>query len=237
MPSPQAAQGEAHSSLLDSLAVEAEQTRQAAAQAVQSASQQVQSERVSRNRRVEEALNRLYKFFSVFAQHVNKVEPAIGRSYRFGRQRVYTNLVCRNAFADIRKQDISETALLDYTTFGVHLCAAKPVVITWPWDQLGELKEQLQKIKVRALTDLELGGKRPRQEWMEVMLAQDFPVQLKFKGNYEADRIDVHALNLEALGTAAFTLELADVTQALMDGLGLFLLARTEQLPEALRRG
>lgn len=233
------APGEAHSSLLDSLAMEAEQTiglRQAAAQEVQPAAQQIQSERLARNRRVEDALNRLYKFFSVFAQHVNKVEPAIARSYRFGRQRVYTNLVCRNAFADIRKQDISETALLDYTTFGVRLSAAKPVVITWPWDQMDDLKAQLQKIKVRALSDLELGGKRPRQEWMEVTLAQDFLVQLKFTGNYQAERIDVQALNLEALGAATFTLELADVTQGLMDEIGLFLLARTEKLPEALRR-
>lgn len=196
----------------------------------------MQAERLARNQQVQQALGSLYKFFAVFAQHVNKVEPAISRSYRFGRQKAYANLTCRNAFADSRKQDLSETALLDYAVFDVRLCSPKPVVITWPWDQLEDLKEQLKKMKLRALDNLEPGDKRPLQEWMEVNLAPDFLVQLKFKGNYDEGRIDVQTLNLEALGAAAFKLELGDVTQGLMDELGLFLLGRTEKLPEALRR-
>lgn len=230
---------ETHSSLLAGLAREAEETlgvKQSSAQGIQSAAQRMQADRLARNQRLQEVLGTLYKFFATFAQHVNKVEPAISRSYRFGRQRAYANLTCRNAFADSRKQDLSETALLDYALFDVRLCSPKPVVITWPWDQLEDLKEQLKKMKLRALSDLESGGKRPLQEWMEVSLAPDFLQQLKFKGNYDEGRIDVQTLNLEALGVVAFKLELADVTQRLMDDIGLFVLGRTEKLPEALRR-
>lgn len=227
-----------HSSLLAGLAREAEETMglKKASQNLQPGAQPMQAERLARNQQVQQALGSLYKFFAVFAQHVNKVEPAISRSYRFGRQKAYANLTCRNAFADSRKQDLSETALLDYAVFDVRLCSPKPVVITWPWDQLEDLKEQLKKMKLRALDNLEPGGKRPLQEWMEVNLAPDLLVQLKFKGNYDEGRLDVQTLNLEALGAAAFKLELRDVTQGLMDDLGLFLLGRTEKLPEALRR-
>lgn len=230
---------ESQSSLLARLEHEAQETvgmKKSAAQDMQSAAHRMQEDHLARNQRLQEILGSLYKFFATFAQHVNKVEPAISRSYRFGRQKVYTNLTGRNAFADIRKQDIAETALLDYALFGVRLWAAKPVVITWPWDQVEELKEQLQKMKLRALDDLDSIGKRPRQEWLEVNLAPDFLVQMKFKANYDEGRIDVQALNLEALGVVVFKLELGDVTQGFMDDIGLFLLGRAEKLPAALRR-
>lgn len=231
----QKAADETHSSLLDGLAREAEQTmglKNAAAQNLQAGAQRMQGER----QRVQDTLTTLYKFFSVFSQHINKVEPAITRLYRFGRQRAYSNLTCKNAVAETRKQDISETALLDYTLFSFRLWAPKPPVITWPWDQLAELNEQLQKMKLRPMNDLSMGGKRSLQEWAEITLSADLPVYIKFKGNYEQSRIDVQTLNLEALGTAAFQLELGDVTQELMDGIGLFVLGRSEKLPEALRR-
>lgn len=238
VPAPSSQPG-SQSSLLARLEGEVQETmsmKKSAAHDLQSAAQHMQEDRLARNQRLHETLGSLYKFFSTFAQQVNKMEPAISRSYRFGRQRAYANLTCRNAFADTRKQDISETALLDYALFDVRLWAPKPVVITWPWDQVEELKGQLQKLKLRALTDLESSGKRPKQEWMEVTLAPDFLQQLKFKSNYDKGCIEVQTLNLEALGVVVFNLELGDVTQGLMDDIGLFILGRTEKLPEALRR-
>ena len=67
-------------------------------------------------------------------------------------------------------------------------------------------------------------------------LAPDFPVQLQFRGSYGEDCIDVHAVNLEAFGDINFKLKVEDVTSALLDDLGLFLLGSTDKLPEALRR-
>lgn len=230
------AYAEGESTLLTRLAREA-QEKMPAVQEGATAAQIMQADQTSRRRRLHEALASLEKFLVAFALHVNKVEPAISRIYRIGRQRVYSNLVCKNAFAEGRKLDLTETALLDFVMFGARLWAPKQAMITWPWDQKDELKEQLQKMKLKALDDLDLiASKKPRQEWLEVNLAPDFPMLLKFKGNYDAGRIDVQAMNLDALGFATFKLGPEDVTQALMDDIGLFLLGRADKLPEALRR-
>lgn len=230
---------EGESTLLTRLAQEAQEkimSSQPAAQETAAAAQSMQADQTSRRRRMHEALSSLEKYFIAFAQHANKVEPAINRIYRIGRQRVYSNLVCKNAFAEGRRLDLTETSLLDFVLFGARLWAPKPAMITWPWDQKDELKEQLQKMKLKALDDLDMNIKKPRQEWLEVHLAPDFPLLLKFRGDYDAGRIEVQTMNLEALGFVAFKIELGDVTPGLMDDIGLFLLGRADKLPEALRR-
>jgi hypothetical protein len=67
-------------------------------------------------------------------------------------------------------------------------------------------------------------------------LAADFPVQITFGANHDSGRIDVLSRNLEGFGIAAFTCMPDDVTQEFLDGLGRFLLARSNNLPAALRR-
>ncbi len=100
---------------------------------------------------------------------------------------------------------------------------------------LDALKGQLNKLKLRSLDDLEPLGKGAQEEWVQVRLAPDFPMQIQFKGNYAEDYIDVQTLNIDAFGFLAFKLKQEDVTPELLDGIGLFLLGRADKLPEALR--
>lgn len=231
--SPQLAREDSsESSLLAGLAREAE----GKLGAKQSGAQASGHDRHATSQRIQETLGRISSFLDSFAQHVKKVQPAIDRSYTFGRRAVYTNLTCRSAHADCRRQDLSDSALLDYVFLSVSLSAPAPVVISRPRDMLEALKEQLNKLKLRSLDDLEVLGKGPQDDWVQVRLAPDFPMQIQFKANYGEDYIDVHALNIEAFGHVAFKLKVEDVTPALMDGIGLFLLGRTDKLPEALRR-
>jgi hypothetical protein len=60
-------------------------------------------------------------------------------------------------------------------------------------------------------------------------------VQITFQGNYETGKIDVATRNLEDFGTATFKLEPANITPALLDDLGLFLMGGTSKPPGLLR--
>jgi hypothetical protein len=222
------------SRLLAGLAREV-QNNVAAKQAVPQAPAQP-VEQYTKAQRLHETLGKIGKFLDPLAQHVKKAGLPIKRSYNFGRRAVFNNLSCRTAHSDSRRQYLSESALLDYVFLSVILCAPAPVVVSRPRDMLDLLKEQMNKLKLRTLDDLELLKKGPQDEWVQVRLSPDFPMHVQFKGNYGEDCIDVHTLNIEAFGAISYKLKVEDVTPQLMDGIGLFLLERAEKLPEALRR-
>ena len=92
----------------------------------------------------------------------------------------------------------------------------------------------MNNLKLRALDESELDSKRPKQEWLQVHLAPDFPVHLRFQANYENGHIDVMSRNLLAFGISSFRLQPEDVTSALLDDLGRVLLSRADELPSAL---
>ena len=186
-------------------------------------------------RRVDDALNRIVKFLHPFIQHVNNVEPTINRIYRFDARTVYTNLKWQNAMVEHRRQSLSEAALMDYVTFSVNLCAPEPVPLKRPWGPLETLKKELHHLRLRVIDDMDTVNKKSKQEWLEAMLAPDFPVQIRFQGNYSASSIDVMCRNLEAFGVVAYKLDPDEVTTAFLDGLGIFLLGRSDKLPVQLR--
>ncbi len=195
-----------------------------------SATQELQA----RSQRLHDALNRITGFFTPLIQYANNMEPDISRSYRLDARTTYTRLKWRGAFLDSRKQDLSSAALLAHVTFSVNYCAPESVLATRPWDQLEALKAELNSLKLKALDESELDSKRPKQEWLQVRLAPEFPVHLRFQANYDKGHIDVMSRNLLAFGINAFKLQPEDVTSALLDDLGRILLSRADKLPSAL---
>jgi hypothetical protein len=189
----------------------------------------------ARSQRLHDALTRIAGFFTQLIQFANKMEPDIARNYRLDARTAYTNLKWKGAFLDSRKQDLSATALLAHATFSVNYCAPEPVLVTRPWDQLEALKAELNNLKLRALDEAELDSKRPKQEWLQVRLAPEFPVHLRFLANYDKGHIDVLSRNLLAFGIKSFRLQAEDVTSALLDDLGRVLLSRSDTLPSALQ--
>ncbi|HEU0189569.1 MAG TPA: serine/threonine-protein kinase [Gallionella sp.] len=186
-------------------------------------------------RRVDDALNRIVKFFHPFIKHVNDVEPAINRTYRYDARTIYSNLKWRGAVVESRKQSISESALMDYVVFSVNLFAPEPVLLKRPWGPIETLKKELHHLRLRVVDDAETGNKKPKQEWLETQLAADFPMQIRFQGNYTETSINVMSRNVGAFGVTAYKLEPDDVTPAFLDDLGLFLLGRSDKLPMQLR--
>lgn len=194
-----------------------------------------EAERRARNRQIHETLERLFHFLNQFARHANNIGPQIGRAYRLDTRTAYEALRWQGAFADYRKQDLSEKALLAHVGFRVRLVAPAPVVVYCRWDQLDNFKREMHILDLRTVEGHEpVGGLQ--QEHIEIRLAPDFPMQIRFRGNYEAGRLDVLARNIEGFGIAAFELDPREASQAVFDGIGRFLMFRSDQLPAALRR-
>ncbi|MDH4235142.1 MAG: serine/threonine protein kinase, partial [Gallionella sp.] len=116
------------SNLLEGLALEAKEKQGAKQGAKQSKLQESQGQA----KRVDDALNRIVKFFYPLIRHANEVEPAINRTYRYDTHTVYSNLKWKNANVDYRKQSLSDAALLEYVTFTVNLCAQEPILLKRP---------------------------------------------------------------------------------------------------------
>ncbi len=189
----------------------------------------------ARSQSLHDALNRIAGFFTPLIQFANNMEPDISRNYRLDARTAYSNLKWRGAHLDARKQDLSSTALLAHITFSVNYCAPEPVLVTRPWNQLDALKAELNNLKLRPIDESELDSKRPKQEWLQVRLAPELPVHIRFLANYDKGHIDVLSRNLLAFGISSFRLQTEDVTSALLDDLGRVLLSRADTLPDALR--
>lgn len=223
---PQQADDTMNSDFLAELTREADQITNSRGQAIQ--------DRHVRSQRLHEALAQIFKFLHALAAHVNRMEPQIGRIYSLDARTVYKDLACRNAFAEARKQDISDSALNDYVTFGLNLCTPHQVVCSRSWMHLEEMKRELQSLRIGILNDDDIDGKKAKQEWVQVRLAQNFPAHIKFQANYGKFCIEVSSRNLGAFGNANFLLDPEAVTQALLDDLGRFIIGRANKLPLAL---
>ena len=215
------------SGLLASLAKEAKNKEKAEVDR-QSADQ-------SKQQRVHDALNRVIKFLQPFIKHVNDVEPMINRIYRYDARTVFSNLKWRGAVIDSRKQSLSESALIDYVAFSVNLFAPEPVLLKRPWGPIETFKNELQHLRLRVIDDMEAANKNPKHEWLEAKLAPDFPMQIRFQGNYAEASINVMCRNVGTFGVVAYKLVPDEVTPAFLDDLGLFLLGRSDKLPAQLR--
>lgn len=189
---------------------------------------------VSRANRIHAALEMIFKFFNAFSQQANKLSPEIKRHYPFDSQSTYSRLRWHGAFADYRRESIHENARLAHVAFRVRLIAPEPVPVFRRWNQIDSLRQELGVFNLRPQTELPRTPKA-QQERIEVLLAPDFMVQIKFQANYQAGRIEVLCSNLGEFGATAFALEADQVSPKFLDDLGRFLLCRSNTLPPALR--
>jgi hypothetical protein len=192
-------------------------------------------ELMARAQKLNDALARIAAFFTQLIQFANQMEPDISRCYRLDARTSYNQLKWKGAFLDIRKQDLSSTALLAHLTFTVNYQAPEPIVVSRPWNQLDALKAELGNLKLKVLDDTELDSQRPKQEWLQVHLSPDLPVQVRFLANYDKGHIDILSRNLIAFGISSFRLLPEDVSSNVLDDIARVLLGRSDMLPAALR--
>ena len=215
------------SDLLAELAGEATQKTKA----LQSAEQdhKVRSENLS------VALAKIFQFLSPFSTHLNRIKPIISRTYNVDPLASYCNLQWGDAGADYRKQGLADTAYFDHVSFRVRLSASNPVIVKRRWNEVENLKNNLNAFGLRTLDDLDdVVRSKPNQEFFEVPLAPDFLMRIQFQGNYDTGKIDLLCNNFDGFGLASYTLEPETVNQQLLDDIGRFLLGRIDCLPTLL---
>lgn len=192
-------------------------------------------DRQARSDRLHEALGKLFQFLNQFSSHLNKIKPAIPRSYCIHRQTVYKELQWSEASADYRKQSLSDNAYMDHVSFRVKLAALDPVSVKRRWYEVEDLKKELNDFGLRPLENLDnLVRGKPQQEFFQAELAPDFLLRIQFQGNYDTGKIDLLCNNFDGFGLAAYILNPEDVNQQLLDEIGRFLLGRKDSLPAIL---
>ena len=193
------------------------------------------AQREIRARRVHDTLSRVFHFLNKFCRHANTLAPAIKRLYRLDAHIAYEDLSWQEATVRYRLQNLREKALMDYVTLNIRLAAPQPVSVVRRWDQVEQLKKEMHILDLKTAEGIDLDEK-PQQENVNILLAADFPIQITFRANYRKDRIDLLCRNLDGFGLVAYVCEAAEMTQALLDDLGRFLLDRTDKLPAGLQQ-
>jgi hypothetical protein len=87
-------------------------------------------------RRLHEALDRVFRYFDVFCRHANTLAPSVGRIYRLDAQTAYADLRWQEAMVKSRRNSLAESALLDFVAFRVRLAAPAPVTVKVGWNAL-----------------------------------------------------------------------------------------------------
>ena len=186
-------------------------------------------------RELHDALSCIFSFLHNLTRHANLLQLEISRSYHLDSLTIFKGLRWHEAFADCRKQSMSEKSLLSSVSFRLRIVAEEPVCITRRWDQLKTLQDDLHILNLRLVDD-SVFSKKPEQEYINLQLIPDIPLQLSFQGNYKSHQIDVVSRNLEAFCISAFVIDIEQVNQSFLEELGSFLLSRRSELPSAMRR-
>lgn len=217
------------SDLLAELAGEA--TQKSKARQSDEEMQRAQSEELN------DALNRIFKYFNLFTNHVNTLHPGIARAYGWSTQTEFKDLKWVEGFADFRKQSLADNAYLGEVLLRIRLSSPSPVQIKRWWHQIGTLKQELHAHGLRTPLDLDdMLREQPQQEMFQLELEPDFQISIRFYGNYTSGQIDIRCHNLEDFGNSMFNLDPKSITPPFLDELGRFLLGRNAELPETLRK-
>ncbi|NOT99359.1 MAG: hypothetical protein HOO97_09765 [Sideroxydans sp.] len=199
--------------------------------------QSEEHDRQTRSKHLHEALGKIFQFLNPFATHLNRIKPIIHRPYSIDPQTVYNELQWNEAYADYRKQSLSDTAFYDHVSFRVRLNAPAPVIVKRRWNEIESLKKELDAFGLRTLDDLDVVVRsQSKQEFFEARLAPDFLMRIQFQGNYDTGKIDLLCANFDGFGLASYMLDPDTVNQQLLDDIGRFLIGRQESLPSLLSK-
>lgn len=151
-----------------------------------------EQKRLERSKNVHIALNRIYQYFSQFFEHLKAVKPATALSFQLDQKTAYSNIHWIEANADLRRQNLSDSALVDHVSLLIKFTAPDPVVITRRWNELETLKQELNDFGLRPVEDIYAQVRRqPQKEFVTIELAPDFSMRLQFQGNYEGGDIEL----------------------------------------------
>ncbi|MDD5058185.1 MAG: hypothetical protein PHQ60_09950 [Sideroxydans sp.] len=215
------------SSFLTELAGEA--TQKLEAQRAQQMDQQ------AKNQSVNAALDRAFQFFNLFAKHLNALEPEVPRIYAFDGKTQFSRLKWKKGVADFRKQSLADNALLDHVFFQVRLDAPEPVMLTRRWEQYEDARKDIEAFGLKPMADMhDLWRNRSQRANFQVNLEPVIMVRMLFHGNYADGSVNLECNNLDGFGEVKTRLKPELLQPAIFDGIGRFLMGRSNSLPQEL---
>ncbi|MBU0620823.1 MAG: hypothetical protein KJ795_03150 [Gammaproteobacteria bacterium] len=195
-----------------------------------------QQDRQSINRNVNAALERTFKFFNLFANHLNAIEPDIPRVYALDGKAQFSSLKWKSGMAEFRKQSLADDALLDYVYLQVRLVVPESVVVTRRWELFNELKKDLEAFGLKTKEDMiDLWRNRTQKVTFQVNLEPEFIVWLRFRGNYSSGIVEMESNNLDGFGGIKGMFPPEALHTGILDEIGRFLMGRSTALPMEFR--
>ena len=193
----------------------------------------LQQDRQTIEKNVNGALERTFKFFSLFTSHLNAIEPEIPRVYALDGKSQFSSLKWKNGMAEFRKQSLADDALLDYVYFQVRLVVPESVVVIRRWEQFDDLKKDLGVFGLRPREDMvELWRNRSQKVTFQVSLEPEFIIWVRLRGNYINGVVEVESNNLDGFGSMKGLLPPEVLQPGLFDEIGRFLMGRSASLPK-----
>ena len=184
---------------------------------------------------VNAALERTYKFFHLFAKHLNALEPEVPRIYALDGKTQFSQIKWKSGMAEYRKQSIADNALMNHVYFQVRLTFAGPVTVTRRWEQFDDIKKDLNAYGLKTLEDMhDLWRSRAQKVTFQVNLEPEFIVWMRFLGNYADGTVELESNNLDGFGVMKGKLKPELLQSNILDGIGRFLMGRTGALPQEL---
>jgi Holliday junction resolvase RusA-like endonuclease len=184
---------------------------------------------------VNAALERTYKFFHLLTKHLNALEPEVPRIYALDGKTQFSGIKWRSGMAEYRKQSIADNALMNHVYFQVRLTLPAPVTVTRRWEQFEETRKDLDAYGLKTEEDMhELWRNRAQKVTFQITIEPEFIVWMRFLGNYTDGRVELESNNLDGFGVLKGKLSPDSLQTNILDGVGRFLMGRSNALPQEL---
>jgi hypothetical protein len=184
---------------------------------------------------VSTSLERTFKFFNVFAQHLNALEPEVPRVYSLDGKTQLSRVKWKSGMAEYRKQSIADNALMNHVYFQVRMTMLDPVTVTRRWEQFEEIKKDLNAFGLKTFDDIqELWKNRAQKVTFQTKLEPEFIIWMRFLGNYADGTVTFESNNLDGFGAMNASLKPDLLQTNILECMGRFLMGRSSALPQEL---
>lgn len=202
------------------------------------ADESAEAQKKARVERTDVAMRKLFRYLAEFAEHMNRIQPALPYAYRSPVPKVdFVNLHWLDSFIDYRTDGGTEISPLDSISFRFTLGTGKPVAIEKQPDRASAYHDELKHLGIRFKMT-EKRSPKGIAEHIEFLIEPSLQVTLLFKAEPLTESIHIRARHLTEYpqtGYREYELAAGHVERVMLDELGKQILGRPSALFEYLK--
>jgi len=186
--------------------------------------------------RIDAGLRAAYRYFTEFAAELNRVLPTSGHPLEMVYLRQSPDTTLSDAFADYRTHKVADAHVCDYVVLRFKARYAPPPVIDLAGQDIQRCKEYLAGHNV----PYELRETK-RNDFGQVThatltLGGLIPCEVTLRADLDAMRVTIDLVNVRRIGRARVSVASDELTDALVDQLGTYLLGLVSEFSKRLGR-